>query len=115
MSVVLHPLCGKAFLQGISYFPGGYLLGFAVAPIVVGSLIRRRQSLWWQALVFYLGSLVVLALGVAHLTVFHTHNLAQSLQVGYLPFIPGDLLKIVAAVSIYRSYDALARRRAPLS
>jgi biotin transport system substrate-specific component len=103
---------GIAILGGPT---GGYLLGFAVAPIVIGALINRRRSVWWQALVFYLGSQVVLGLGVVHLTVFHTHSLMHSLQVGYLPFIPGDLLKIGAAVSIYRSYDALAHRRAPLA
>lgn len=90
---------------------GGYLLGFLVAPIVIGSLIRRKQALWWQVAVFYLGSQIILGLGILHLTLFYTHDLAGSLAVGYVPFIIGDFLKIGAAVSIYRSYDAIAKRR----
>ncbi|MFQ5511885.1 MAG: biotin transporter BioY [Candidatus Krumholzibacteriia bacterium] len=90
---------------------GGYLLGFLVAPVVVGRLVGRRTALWWPPLVFWLGSLTILSLGVAHLTVFYTHDLSRSLSVGYVPFVAGDLLKIVAASSIYRSYNALRHRR----
>ena len=78
---------------------------------MIGSLIRRKQALWWQATVFYLGSQIILGLGILHLTLFYTHNLAESLAVGYVPFVIGDFLKIGAAVSIYRSYDAIAGRR----
>lgn len=88
---------------------GGYLLGFLFAPLVVGYLIARRDSVWWQVLTFFCGSLVILSLGVAHLTVFYTHDFVQSLRVGYLPFVPGDIVKILAAVSIYRSYRGLRR------
>lgn len=88
---------------------GGYLIGFLVAPVIVGWAIRRRNALSWHLMVFFLGSLVILALGVLHLTVFYTHDLMQSLKVGYLPFIPGDLLKILAATSIYRSYRGLRK------
>ena len=90
---------------------GGYLIGFVIAPLVVRSLIGRRESFWWQVLVFYLGSLTILSLGVTYLALFYTKDLGQALQVGYLPFIPGDILKILAAASIYRSYSALRRSR----
>jgi biotin transport system substrate-specific component len=103
---------GLAIMAGPT---GGYLLGFVIAPLVVGSMIRQRASLWWQFLTFYVGSLIVLGLGVTHLTLFYTHDLMQSLKVGYFPFIVGDVLKITAAVSIYRSYGALARRHSPSS
>lgn len=92
---------------------GGYLLGFLVAPILVGKLIDRRRSLWWAPLVFWLGSLTILGLGVAHLTLFYTHDLRNALSVGYVPFIVGDILKILAATSIYRSYRVFRRSRTP--
>jgi biotin transport system substrate-specific component len=91
---------------------GGYLLGFLIAPMVIGALIRRRQSVWWQFAVFYVGSQIILGLGVLHLSVFYTHSIADALRLGYVPFIVGDFLKIGAAVSIYRSWHAIARRRA---
>jgi biotin transporter BioY len=48
-------------------------------------------------------------LSVAHLTLFYTHDLGQSLAVGALPFLPGGAMKIAAAVSIHRSSQALVR------
>jgi biotin transport system substrate-specific component len=89
---------------------GGYLIGFLLAPLLVGALIRRSERAWWQFAVFYLGSHVVLGLGVLHLALFYTGSFGEALALGYLPFIVGDLLKNAAAVSIYRSYRALARR-----
>jgi biotin transport system substrate-specific component len=99
-------LAGLGVLAGPT---GGYLIGFVVAPLFVGALIGRKTQLWWSFLVFSFGSLIILSLGVLHLTLFYTHNLADSLRVGYLPFIPGDILKVLAAVSIYRSYRGLRR------
>lgn len=89
---------------------GGYLLGFLLAPIAVARLLARHDALWYTSLVFFLGSLVILVLGVLHLTVFYTKSLQQSFVIGFLPFIPGDLFKVVAATSIYRSYRALRER-----
>ncbi len=97
---------GFAVLAGPT---GGYLLGFLVAPVLVGRLIHRRSAWWWQLLVFYVGSLSILSLGVLHLTVFYTGDFFEALKVGYFPFVLGDALKILAAVSIFRSYKALRR------
>lgn len=103
---------GSAAGMGILTGPtGGYLIGFALAAVLVGRLIRLRTSFWWQLLTFYLGSQVILSLGVLHLGLFYTDGFREAFTVGYLPFIPGDLLKIVATTSIYRSYVALRRTR----
>jgi biotin transporter BioY len=76
---------------------------------VVGTLLRRSDRLAWQAFAFIVGKLVILTLGVAHLTLFYTHDLGRSIAVGVLPFLPGAVFKIVAALSIYRSSTALIR------
>ncbi len=88
---------------------GGYLIAFLITPWVVGTLLRRSERLWWQAFSFLVGKLVILSIGVAHLTVFYTHDLGQSITVGVLPFLPGAVFKIVAALSVYRSSSALVR------
>lgn len=98
---------GMAVLAGPT---GGYIAGFVAAPLVVGALIHRRSSIAWQALVFSIGTLVIFALGVAHLSVSYTHSFAEGLRLGLLPFVPGAFIKIAAAVSIYRSYSALVRQ-----
>ncbi|HEU4929248.1 MAG TPA: biotin transporter BioY, partial [Candidatus Krumholzibacteria bacterium] len=88
---------------------GGYLISFLIAPFVIGTLLRRSERLGWQVLSFMAGNLVILTLGVAHLTLFYTHDLGRAITVGVLPFLPGAAFKIVAAVSIYRSSSALLR------
>jgi biotin transport system substrate-specific component len=100
-------ISGLAVLGGPT---GGYLVSFLVAPIVVSRLIRRSDSLAAQAGAFSIGTLVIFALGVSHLAAFYTHDLGTALRLGLVPFIPGAILKVVAAVSIHRSYHALARR-----
>jgi biotin transport system substrate-specific component len=90
---------------------GGYLLSFLLVPFFVGAFIRKSSSIIWQTGVFSAGTLMIFALGVAHLTAFYTHDLAAAVYVGLLPFLPGAVLKVFAAVSIYRSVSALARSR----
>ncbi len=97
---------GLAILGGPT---GGYLMAFLIAPWIVGTLMRRSDRLAWQAIVFAVGMVVILTLGVTHLTLFYTHDLVRAITVGVLPFLPGDVFKIVAALSIYRSSSALVR------
>jgi biotin transport system substrate-specific component len=97
---------GLAILGGPT---GGYLVGFLVAPWVVGTLLRRSDRIGWQAMAFVVGKLVILTLGVAHLALFYTHDLSRAIAVGALPFLPGGVFKILAALSIYRSSTALVR------
>ncbi len=108
---------GGASGAGILAGPtGGYLIAFMLAPLVVGTLLRRSSRLGWQIAAFSAGEVLILALGVAHLALFYTHALGQALAVGLLPFLPGAVFKITAAVSIHRSSQALIRhyrRREP--
>jgi biotin transport system substrate-specific component len=97
---------------GVLFGPtGGYLLSFLFVPFFVAAFIRKSSSVLWQAGVFSVGTAIIFAFGVAHLALFYTHNLTAALYVGLLPFLPGAVFKIVAAVSIYRSLSALVRRR----
>ena len=88
---------------------GGYVISFLVTPWLVGSMLRRSNRIGWQVASFTAGQILILVLGVAHLTLFYTHDLSRSLAVGVLPFLPGDAFKIAAAVSIHRSSQALVR------
>jgi biotin transport system substrate-specific component len=104
----LHIFAGHAFGAGVLAGPtGGYIAGFIVAPVVIGRLISRKDGVRWQSFVFSLGAAVILALGFLHLFLFYIHDFRAALQAGILPFLPGEALKIVAAVSIYRSWKGL--------
>jgi len=80
---------------------GGYLLAFPAAAAVVGYLIQRRSSVWWQAAAMVAGLLVIFAAGTAHLYAFTLHDGKTAFMSGFLLFSWWDLLKLTAAATIY--------------
>lgn len=99
---------GLAVLSGPT---GGYLAGFVAAAWFIGRFIGRRTGFGWAVFVFGTGSAVILALGVAHLALYTTGDLSSAFRLGFLPFIPGDAAKTLAAASIYGSYRRLRAAR----
>jgi biotin transport system substrate-specific component len=95
---------GAAVLSGPT---AGYLLGFVVAPLIVGRWIGTGADYRRTLIVFFAGALAILTLGVLHLAVFYTGDLAAAVRVGLLPFVPGDIIKVLAAASIYCGYRRL--------
>lgn len=85
---------GLAYLAGPT---GGYLAGFAVAAFVTGYLAEKGwdRSFGKTVLAMLLGSTVILGLGVSWLSAFV--GIKQAILVGLVPFIAGDVVKIVAA------------------
>jgi biotin transport system substrate-specific component len=55
-----------------------------------------------------LGSLIIYTLGLLQLSVWLDCTLRQGLMLGVLPFLPGDLIKIAAAVLICRKAGFVA-------
>lgn len=80
---------GPAVLLGPT---GGYLVGFVVSAFLAGLLIERG---WWPLLAFGFAGAVVYACGLPWLALFVGAERAPAL--GLLPFLPGDLVKTVAA------------------
>jgi biotin transport system substrate-specific component len=84
---------------------GGYLVGFLLAAVVVGSVSdwlgklgqrNHSNSYYWRSLfalsvTFLAGKLVIYATGVAHLAGFVGWQ--NVLRVGVVPFLVGDALK----------------------
>jgi biotin transport system substrate-specific component len=89
---------------------GGYLLSFLVAPWIVSGLVSRHGSLGGQIAAFAAGTGVIFVFGITHLALFYTGDLSAAISVGLVPFIPGAVVKVVAAVSIHRSATALRDR-----
>jgi biotin transport system substrate-specific component len=81
---------------------GGYLVGFVFAAALVGWLAEQRHdrriptALW----MFALGNLVIYAFGVPWLMVVTGWGLGEAVAKGVVPFLIGDLLKIVAAAGL---------------
>ena len=91
---------------------GGYLLGFVLAAALVGALAERgwdRRGLSTAAAML-VGNVVIYATGVAWLTPF-VGGLERALVSGVLPFIAGDVVKIIAAALLLPAGWRLIGRR----
>jgi len=81
---------------------GGYLLGFIVAGWAVGRLAERRldRSPRTALPVFGVGQLIIYALGVPWLAVSADLTPVEAIEKGFLPFIVGGIVKMLAASAL---------------
>ena len=93
-----HGLGGVAQLLGPT---GGYLLSYPVVAPLVSVLWRRSARSFSRGLLIAgAGSLVTLAMGAVWLGILKQMPPMTLLNVTVLPFLPGDVLKVVAASGI---------------
>jgi biotin transport system substrate-specific component len=90
---------------------GGYLLAYPLAAMLIALVYRRtRRGFTAATLSAAAGSLVILSCGALWLAVL-THASAESVfTLAVLPFLPGDVLKIVAAATLATGFHRLRRR-----
>lgn len=76
---------------------GGYLLGFIAAACVTGLLAERglERNFRTSLLPFLAGTVIIYALGAVWLAFYV--GPAAAIAKGVLPFLPGDLLKLLLA------------------
>ncbi len=93
---------------------GGYLVGFIVAAYVVGLLAERRldRNPWKALPLFTVGSLIVFAIGVPWLAVAADLSMSKAIALGFVPFIPGGIVKALLAAGLLPTAWKLAGRRA---
>jgi biotin transport system substrate-specific component len=81
---------------------GGYFIGFAAASYAIGRLTAfNRSGIWWNIFSFAVGSIIIYAFGAAWLSLLFRVDIAKAIYMGALPFIPGDIVKILVAAIIY--------------
>lgn len=94
----------------------GYLIGFIVAPIVIGKIINVKSNSKFIRLLLgcILGSLVIYVLGIPYMYVIlkyvsHVNiTLLKTFEIGFFVFIPGDTIKcIIASVISVKMLPAL--------
>jgi len=94
---------GSGFLHIIGP-TGGYLIGFIAAAFVVGSMIdlkRTRLSLAWVLFSMVLGQIVIYAFGITWLSTILRLSLHKAVLLGFVPFVPGALFKLLAASLLF--------------
>ena len=103
---------GIAALLGLT---GGYLCSFPIAALVTGLLSERRldRSFLTSALAMLPGTLIIYAIGVPWLAVVLHLDLLTALQLGMVPFLPGDLLKLLLAAAVLPITWTIVRRVKP--
>jgi biotin transport system substrate-specific component len=89
---------------------GGYLIGFALAAAIVGSAAERSwdRHLATALAAMFVGEVAVYACGLAWLARFPLP--VSLLDAGLVPFIPGDLVKMVLAALALPGAWRLVRR-----
>ncbi len=92
---------GESGWEVVTGATGGYLVGFVLAAFVVGSLAERHQdrTIAGSVPAFLTGTLVIYAVGVPWLY-YAADSITTgeaALAAGFIPFIAGDLIKIVLA------------------
>jgi biotin transport system substrate-specific component len=80
---------------------GGYLVGYLPAVYVVGFISERtRQRAVFDLIAMVFGAAIVYVSGVTWLKLLTGMTLGKTLAIGVWPFLPGDALKIAAALAI---------------
>jgi len=91
--------------SGLLYLAGptsGYLFGFILASLLIGKCLKYTPATLFPVLgVLFLGDLLILFCGLTWLKFIFGYNFTRLLLIGVMPFIPGDLLKALAASFIY--------------
>ncbi|QLK27176.1 biotin transporter BioY [Natrinema zhouii] len=90
---------------------GGYLWSYPIAAALIGVVVHRGtalRDLRTVPLSLVVGALVmatilIYGLGTAYMAWLLEYTAWEAITAGVLPFIPGEILKIAAAVAIVRS------------
>jgi len=81
---------------------GGYLIGFIVASFILGKSLRSGgDNLASAFLLFCAADAVLLLTGTLWLQFILRQPLSKMFSIGFLPFIPGDILKAGIAAALY--------------
>jgi len=97
---------GSSGIGGLLGPSGGYLFGFIPAAFLVGHLLERREkpSFGLIILAMVAGLLAIYLPGIGWLMWVAKMNLVKALLLGALPFLPGDVVKIVVSAVIVRKW-----------
>ncbi|WP_369944989.1 biotin transporter BioY [Ligilactobacillus animalis] len=94
---------------------GGYLLGFLVYVIVVGSLVAKKQTFGWLLVANSLGAIMQLLCGSLWLLVISDINLENALLLGTVPFLlPGAVKVILVCICAQIYYREFTKRSAKI-
>jgi biotin transport system substrate-specific component len=91
---------------------GGFLLAYPVVAYVTGAIFDRMGKTMRAALVAcFAAECVLFVSGISWFRATVANNFVAAIQLAFLPFIPGEILKVVAASSIGSTWQRFRRNR----
>jgi biotin transport system substrate-specific component len=110
---------GPASVLGIAHLlgpTGGYLLAYPLAAMFISFLFRRSRRRFVSAIATAAaGDLMILSGGALWLATLTHASLPVVLTQSFLPFLPGDSLKVVAAAALATGWRRLRHRNSSSS
>ena len=106
--VGLPVFAGGASGLGVLFGPtGGYLIGFVASAYVIGFLADQvgTSNILRNAVFMAIGVGIIYLFGVTQLAIVANLPPMQAIGVGMLPFLIGDILKIVAGAYIASKFE----------
>lgn len=88
---------GASGLLAMAGPTGGYLIGFLAAAAWIGHWQHRVTGFATQWILFFTASLWLFGCGLLWLGIVTHATLIQTITLGFIPFIPGDIIKITLA------------------
>ena len=89
---------------------GGYLLAFPLAAFVVGYLVTVNRKWPFVLVSMASGLTIIFALGTVQLNFVYFHHWRDSWKAGLIAFSIWDLVKLLAASSIYSQFSESTRK-----
>jgi len=90
---------------------GGYLIGYLPAVFAIGWISERSgNKRLYDLLAMVLGAMIVYGFGLCWLKLLTGMSWGKALFAGMLPFLPGDALKIAAALPVAKALRPMIRK-----
>lgn len=96
---------------------GGYIVGYVLATLIVGFITTKFGYSWWKLVIaMVVGLTACYIVGTAWFMYITGNSLAASMTYCVIPFLPGDVVKIILAtvltIRLRKSLPELMRAEA---